>query len=440
MLTSMQPLRREGALRPSLSRRGNMVNCSRALARAVAVPLTMAVCAASLVAQQSSAQLDRAKLGKLLSNKALTTPVSVVGAGGTHAIADTVHAFRLSPRQYLAAVVAKTARRDTTHGVARLNLPIRYVRPDASGERAALHLIPAAEVEGGGLEYAPGQDVFRGSVLIGLEDSVNPARRESLNPPIRFQLTSDAGTVAPNQLVLRFTNIPFVEVALESRTPRDSITVRVRPEFTNEVVSFRVPVRRPALQLEVSPKKIQGFGLEVATLTAIVPREAGNAPRTVTFESDRGAPTATSVAVGREGTAVTTLRSRGVGAAAVTVRSTQLMSVTQPVDFQWPIAFLVAALLGSALGTVAARARARRRKTPHSVAQSSAVGASGFVIGLITAIAYAVGVNLTGLDITTQYGEGLVVVLAALGAIYGLPGLSRTVPALRRLSGAHPSK
>jgi hypothetical protein len=57
---------------------------------------------------------------------------------------------------------------------------------------------------------------------------------------------------------------------------------------------------------------------------------------------------------------------------------------------------------------------------------------------VLVAGAFAVGMNLTGLKIVTQYGEAVIVIISALGAMFGLPGLGRVVPALARALAAAP--
>lgn len=406
---------------------------SLVLRRAMVLQLA-SVLGATVLAAQQRVNIERSKLGTLIKRQ---VPVSVVGSSGTDTIADTGR-VSLMRDQYLAAVVGDRTQIDTASG-GHVDLPIRYVRTDASGERAEFHLTPAVEVEGGGLGYRPDGDLFRGSVLIGVEDSVRPSSRRSLDPPIRLQLTTDAGSIEPSQLELRATNIPFVRVLLETpASAGDSLTVHVRPEFTREPVNFRVALLRPALRLEPSPRRILGFGLEVARLTAILPPGATRAARTVVFESDRGAAEPATVTVRDEGTAGAALRSRGVGRATVAVHSPPLGSGTAQVVFEWPVTFLVASLLGAALGDAVAWGRGRRSGTRRSAGRRGAELLSGFLVGLLTAVGYAAGVNLTGLEIKTQYGEGLAFVLAALGSIYGLPGLSRALPVIRRLSGASP--
>ena len=97
--------------------------------------------------------------------------------------------------------------------------------------------------------------------------------------------------------------------------------------------------------------------------------------------------------------------------------------------YEWPVRFLAASLLGGLLGSAVAALAARRR---GRVASRPAYGLGGLTTGLLVAVAFAVGLNLTGLEILTQYGEAVVFVVAALGAILGLPGVAKAVPTLGR--------
>ena len=79
----------------------------------------------------------------------------------------------------------------------------------------------------------------------------------------------------------------------------------------------------------------------------------------------------------------------------------------------WP--FLVAAILGGVGGTLLRR---RRRKL------ALADFVAGVVAGLVSALAYAIGLNLTGFNLNVRFGEVVVLVVAALGAALELPGLT----------------
>ena len=44
--------------------------------------------------------------------------------------------------------------------------------------------------------------------------------------------------------------------------------------------------------------------------------------------------------------------------------------------------------------------------------------------GVVSAVAYAIGLNLTGVDLSVRVGEATVLVVAVLGATLDLPGLA----------------
>ncbi len=388
-------------------------------------------------AQPLPVTIDRSQLERLIDRSKTRTAISVVGGAQLDTVSTDAARLQLEPDRYLASVLDTVALMDTTSGRRHLDLPIRYIRPDADA-RPSLSLSPAVEIEGGGLRFDPEDRQFRGRLLLGLEDSVQPAARRRLDPPIRFQLTSDAGAVEPRDLVITHTNIPFEVVGLESVVlDGDSVTVRVRPEFDPDGVSFRVPVHRPRLGLVPSTDRIQGFGFEAASLTVIAPDEAPADAGTVVLSATRGLPVPSTLVFSDDGVASGVIRSRGMGVATVTAASAsaQLAPAAAEIEFVFPYWFMFATLIGAALGTVIARTRAQRRSEPVSARRTSAEAVSGFAAGVLAAAAYAVGINLTGLALDVHFGEAAVLVIAALGAIYGLPGLGKAVPAVARLGG-----
>jgi hypothetical protein len=124
----------------------------------------------------------------------------------------------------------------------------------------------------------------------------------------------------------------------------------------------------------------------------------------------------------------------GVGADTLYAESAPFRSDRLVLSYLWPFHFVLTSLVGGACGSVLAGLGARRRgeKTRHG-----AYVLAGLGTGLFVAVAFAVGLNLTGLKVVTQYGEAVIVIISALGAIFGLPGLGRAVPVLgRALAGA----
>ena len=64
--------------------------------------------------------------------------------------------------------------------------------------------------------------------------------------------------------------------------------------------------------------------------------------------------------------------------------------------------------------------------------------ASDVFTGIFVAVAFAIGLNLTGIEIANQGGEAVVFVVAVLGALLGLPRIAKAVPALGRALEGRP--
>lgn len=291
------------------------------------------------------------------------------------------------------------------------------------------HLRLAAEIEGGGLRFRASEGAFIGTLLVGLEDVDHPEADETLPAAVHVQLVADADSVAPGELSLSHTNVSsFQPVTVKQIEARDSLRVHVRPDFDPAGTDIWLPVQRSQITLKPSPVRIQGFGLEVATLVAELP--PGSRPDgQVVFTSTMGNPQPNQAAA-RSGVVTSSIRSRGSGLARITADCPPLLSGEAEIDFQWPLAFLIAALLGGALGGFAGQ-RATPRKTGRT---SLRHGLSGVAVGIIVAAAYAAGMNLlpASLVVGTNVSEAAVFVIAALGGVLGLPYLKKAVPGLGR--------
>src|SRR2546426_371545 len=104
-------------------------------------------------------------------------------------------------------------------------------------------------------------------------------------------------------------NIPFQTVRLVAATHDDVVTVHIRPSFEPNGVDARIPLRRPLVLATLTPKRIDGYGLETATLTIVgsagVPKES----LAVSLDAERGALGALRGGGGAERPG----RSRGLG-------------------------------------------------------------------------------------------------------------------------------
>ncbi len=216
---------------------------------------------------------------------------------------------------------------------------------------------------------------------------------------------------------------------LAAASPGESVRVHIRPGFNPRGVDVWVPVERPAIALEPVTPTVTGLGLAVAIVHVTLPPEAGTTPRVVRLTAKHAIPEPSELTLAGGETRDAKVRSVGIGTDTLYARSDPFHSDRVVIVYGWPVRFFAAALLGGLLGSVVAGYGARRRGKGTS---PPAYGVGGLATGLLVAIAFAVGLNLTGLEMVTQYGEAVVFVVAALGALLGLPGIGKAVPVLGR--------
>lgn len=306
----------------------------------------------------------------------------------------------------------------------RVQVPFQYrSRMERTGR--SLNVSPVVHVQGGGMRYDPELDALRGSLSVIVQDPDSPVSNEPLSQAIWLQFISDAGPVVPDTLQLGHAGRPPRRVELRTQTTRDTVHVQVFGDPSSPPAEIPVPVWQPHIEVDVSEQP-HGLGFEAAVVTVHMPRVFGPGERVVTLHPSTGSvePQSLRLAGGADGTA--RWRSRGIGEATISASTAGFQSRSEPVQFVWPVPFLVASLLGAILGSLATQLGATRRYAKVGLDEAVGKGFSGLVAGLVTSVAFAIGINLTGLDIQVAYGEAAAFVLAALGAIYGLPGLGRT--------------
>lgn len=277
------------------------------------------------------------------------------------------------------------------------------------------------EVEGGGLRYDPARRAYVGTVVIGLVDEDNPGDVRPLGDSVYVQITGNVRSVRP--VLLDNVNFPFSQVELATDDPRaDSVLVRVRPSFDPRGVPMWIPVQLARLTLQASPERLAGFGLEKSELIIHSP---GVDSIPVTIASQRGKPRPNRLWVTATG-GVAQLRSAGVGDDVVTVMSGPYTGRIR-LRYHWPVAFLLAALLGGLVGGVLNALSTNRKSDVRTI---GFLGVQGALTGLMAAVLYAVGINVLNWAPDAEYGEALMFALAFIGGLMGPRIFDRFLPKL----------
>ena len=292
--------------------------------------------------------------------------------------------------------------------------PLRLASLDTKGKVRIAGL--AYAVDGGGLRYDPVSDLFRGTLHVWLEDQDHAGDVYPLPRAVPINIFTEADSAAPLSFQFAGTEAPQT-VTLTVRSPADYVRVQLWPTARVDSVTAVIRVL-PALKVRAVPPEIAGFGLETAVISvqlwgdahgdfgaSIVPRSAEANPPQLTLEH---AEARSSI-----------IRSRGLGADTVTVTAPGVAPATVVVIYAFPLAFLLAVAAGAGLGTVVLALQAPRAKVTSPAARLTALG-RGLLVGLVAAVAYAVGVKAINIPIPPQYGEAGVFLVAALAVMLGL--------------------
>ena len=138
---------------------------------------------------------------------------------------------------------------------------MRVVLPDRAfaetGGDVGMLLMPVVIIEGGGLRYENG--IFRGSIRVGIEDSLQSGSPVGLRTPIRFFVSGDADSIMEPNVAVEHTNLPFRRISLVEGTSRRSVSLNVRTDLHSEGVDVEVPLVFGELPMRATPPRVQGM-------------------------------------------------------------------------------------------------------------------------------------------------------------------------------------
>ena len=251
---------------------------------------------------------------------------------------------------------------DSTPGdsTRHVDLPNRYWVLGRGGETLTLRV--RVGFSGRGLRYDRTLGAFVGELIIGLEDSLRPREQISLSAPILVQVTGGADAFEPSDFSIQHTNLPYQRIRVRADEPADTmIHVVVQPTFDPTGVRTPIPVQ-PPLEVSASHPRIQGFGLQTATVRVVMSNPPEGAK--VMLRSKGGQLDQDTVSRSAGGLAVTRLRSGGIGKDTVRAQLGHLVGHFTAVDYSFPWPFLIAAVLGGALGAfIRGRRQASKEKS-----------------------------------------------------------------------------
>ncbi len=288
-----------------------------------------------------------------------------------------------------------------------------------STDKAELTLVAVA-FGGPPLRFNRDREQFEGTINVGVLDI--GGRASQLSEEILFQVLG--ATATPETLSVKSTAPPFPPIAIASDSTDRAVDVQVFSRLSNEAVKLTLPLQ-PALVVDVSPRHIEGWGLEKAEVQVSARGLAAGGARRALLKWDHGVVEPGKLALDADGTATAAIHSRSTGEATVTARGAGFTQGSDKVTFDFPWKSLLAVLLGGLVGGLL------RAGAPRRGAWASFLGKLGLgvLVGAVVFVLFALGINVTGFPIPARAGELVVFAVVALGAFGGTRLLTPAKPA-----------
>ena len=289
--------------------------------------------------------------------------------------------------------------------------PYRFLAMTNEGEPLDLSLVFASTKR---LRFDPVENHFVGSLFVQLKDLNEPGGTRSIGSRIRVAVSADVDDINPGTLMEFNETNRFQDIAFAVAAPQDPTLVKLTPERLATPQELAFGVSRPALKVSLGKEKILGFGLETTTVTVHFEGASNPPEAAITVSSQTGHLSNNAInADPASRVASTHLRSRGTGKDEITAELAPFDIGSDDIYYEQPWSWLVAVLLGVLAG-VGIRLAMRARQSPptSSLAFNISISICG---GIVTAILYALGVNILPIPLPSGFSEGLTFILSALG-------------------------
>jgi hypothetical protein len=293
------------------------------------------------------------------------------------------------------------------------SLPTRYTEVSPGSAGPVVFKVVMAVLEG--LHYDGGTGKFTGRIALSLINPLAQNDHSALPQELSVLVGADGGEADPNEVAFRQLNT-LAQVKLTAQMPGNSFTVHAMTALTQSPDSIDVPVERDAIQVTSVSPSIRGFGLEETNLVIQVPAARDKAGETVALTASRGTISGSPVRLDPKGSGTAVLHSSEVGVAVIIATSPEFQAGTATVRFQWPVASLIATLLGAIVGSIL------RSDTRKKLFGSLTIG---ILAALIVAAAYAAGVSGEYWGAPSgSSGEAVVFFIAAMSGFLGSNALA----------------
>lgn len=284
----------------------------------------------------------------------------------------------------------------------------------APGETPAeVTLIPLVFVDDP-LRFNAASGQYEGRIKVGLA-GLQAGDGRKLEGSFAFEVIGDV-TTDPEVVRVGSVSPPFSVFKVSIREPGEAVELRVHSSVSRLPVSLTLPVRRAQLTLRAKTH-LQGWGLESTEITVAGSDREASRGDVVLLElrQGRGNLDDVKLVLGADGTASTTLRSESTGKVELVATSARMSPASATIEYDFPLRFLMAALVGGIGGGLL-------RRGPQAVRGAGRFARElflGVICGAVVFGLFALGVDLLPFKLPQHGGELVVAVVAALGAYFG---------------------
>jgi hypothetical protein len=295
-------------------------------------------------------------------------------------------------------------------------LPTRFTALTVQGNQPVSFNIVLNVLEG--LHYDAAHRKFAGHLAMALINSLNHGDTSKLTHEVPVLVGAEGAEISPVNLRFTFLGVPQ-EVLLSVPTPIDPYVVQVITALNRGLDSVVVPIHRPDIEVRPVNNVIRGLGLEETTVLIRIAGAQGQKGQVVALQTTRGLIVPSPLILDDSGTGVAKLRSAGIGGAQITATDPPFHAGQSLVEFIWPIAFVLATVIGGIVGALL-RKDARQRPLGSLLV--------GILAATVVCVSHAVGVStqIWGTP-SGGAGEGLFFAIAAIAGFLGREAITKLV-------------
>ena len=227
------------------------------------------------------------------------------------------------------------------------SFPTMLIKKNADGTTSNLRVDNYSD----GFAWNKDDISFEATISLAVSDMDNPRSNAQLEMPISIKISGQAliGEL-PSVEISKLGFEGEKDVIVRSEGRNDPVAVTMRHEIDPQAPqNLDLPLNKPTLTVSANPPAIAAFGVEATEIT-INSNGALPAGFSITLDSDAGTFDPKTIKLGAGGIATTRLWSASIGSTKVRVLDDRFLVSDETITFLKPVGFLIAMVLGAALG------------------------------------------------------------------------------------------